>query len=398
VRPAATLLSLALLCSPAPIPAGDWPEFRGPGGQGHSSETGLPLEWSETRNVLWKISVPGRGWSSPAIAQGRIWLTTATGPQLRALSYDAATGRELSNTVVFEIPSRAPMHAKNSHASPTPIVEDNRVYVHFGAHGTAALDASGKLLWTASYPHNHVHGTGGSPVVYKDLLIFNCDGADVQFVVALDKATGKERWKANRPGRTNMAFSTPLILRAAGRDQLISPGAHYGVSYDPATGRELWKVAYGDGFSNVPRPVEGHGLVYITTGFYSPELLALRPDGSLAWKSSRAVPLTPSPILAGDEIYTVSDNGIATCLDARTGRLLWQQRLGGNFSASPIHAEGRLYFTSEDGETTVIATGREFRKLASNSLNETTFASIAVSGGSFYIRTASKLYRIANTR
>jgi len=384
---AALLISLALL-------AEDWPQFRGPGGQGHSSETGLPLTWSETANVRWKVDVPGRGWSSPAIVGNRVWLTTAAGPELRALAYDAADGKLAVNAAVFRIPANAAMHAKNSHASPTPLIEDGKVYVHFGAHGTAALDTGGKLLWKAVFPHNHVHGTGGSTVLYKDLLIVNCDGADVQFVVALDKSTGAVRWKTSRPPNGSMAFSTPLVIQAGGRDQLISPGAHYAVSYDPAAGRELWKAAYGDGFSNVPRPVFGHGLVYVTSGFYSPELLALRPDGSLAWKTGRAVPLTPSPLIAGEEIYMVSDNGIASCLDAKTGKLHWQQRLGGSHSASPIHADGRIYFLNEEGETTVIAPGKEFRKLAANPLNDTTYASIAVSGGSFYIRTASKLYRI----
>jgi outer membrane protein assembly factor BamB len=395
--------------------AEDWPEFRGPTGQGISAERQAPLTWSESENVRWKVAVPGRGWSSPAIAAGRVWLTTATsdgvagavlrGRTLRLLSYDAATGRELSNVAVFRFTDAGSMHAKNSYASPTPIVEGDRIYVHFGPLGTACARASGEIVWKTTLPYEYVHGNGGSPALYHDLLIVSCDGSDVQYVVALDKNTGAIRWKTPRRRPGSMAFSTPLVIHATGRDQVISTGAHRAVSYDPATGAELWSVDYGDGFSNVPRPVFAHGLVYVCSGFYRPELIAVRPDGSgnvtrthVVWKAGRSVPLTPSPVVAGEEIYMVSDNGIATCLDARTGRTHWQQRLEGNFSASPVHVAGRIYFLSEEGETTVIQPGPQFRKLATNSLNGQTLASIAPSGGALFIRSAAHLYRIEQGR
>ncbi|MEP7367134.1 MAG: PQQ-binding-like beta-propeller repeat protein [Acidobacteriota bacterium] len=391
--------------------AEDWPQFRGPTGQGHSTETGLPLKWTDTENVRWKVEVPGRGWSSPAVAGGRVWLTTATTEGitsvlmrtrvLRALAYDLATGKEVVNTAVFSLTDAGAMHAKNSHASPTPILEGDRVYVHFGGHGTAALDTNGKVLWKVTLPYEHLHGTGGSPVLYGDLLIYSCDGTDVQFVVALDKKTGAVRWKTPRPKPGYMAYSTPLIIKVNGADQLVSPSAYRAIAYEPRTGKEIWSVDYADGFSNVPRPVFGLGLVFLATGFNVPSFLAMRPNGTgnvtssgVAWRLSRGAPLTPSPLLVGDELYIVSDNGIASCLDAKTGRPHWQQRLGGNHSASPVFADGRIYFLSEEGETTVIAPGKEFQKLAVNAMNAQTLASMAVSGGSFYVRTSQHLYRI----
>jgi outer membrane protein assembly factor BamB len=405
VRRLAALLLISL------ARAEDWPQFRGPTGQGHSSETGLPLNWSDTQNVRWKTPVPGRGWSSPVIAGGRVWMTTATTEGitsvllrtrvLRALAYDAATGKEVVNAEVFSLTDAGAMHAKNSHASPTPIVEGDRVYVHFGAHGTAALDTNGKVLWKVTLPYDHLHGTGGSPVLYGDLLIYSCDGTDVQFVVALDKKTGAVRWKTPRPKPGYMAYSTPLVIKVNGADQLVSPSAYRTIAYEPATGKEIWSVDYADGFSNVPRPVYGHGLVFLATGFNVPSFLAMRPEGKgnvtssgVAWRLSRGAPLTPSPLLVGDELYLVSDNGIASCLDAKTGKPHWQQRLGGNHSASPIYADGRIYFLNEDGEATVIAPGKQFQKLAVNALSAQTLASIGVSGGSFFIRTSQHLYRI----
>jgi hypothetical protein len=386
------------------LPTDDWPQFRGPTGQGHSDARGLPLEWSESRNVRWKTPVPGRGWSSPVVAGGRVWVTTAitgSGASLRALAFDADTGREAVNVEVFRIRNGDLSNLKNSHASPTPVVEGDRVYVHFGAQGTAALTTSGEILWTVRLPYQSQHGNGGSPVLYADLLILSCDGSDDAFVVALDKRTGKVRWKTSRRQPADQAYSTPLVIRVGDRDELVSVGAYRAAAYDPQTGKEIWRVGYGDGFSNVPRPVFGHGLVYIATGFQQPSLLAVRADGAgdvtkthIAWTLRRAAPLTPSPLLVGDELYLVNDGGIASCLDAKTGEPHWLQRLGGEFSASPVFADGRVYFLSEDGVATVIAPGKAFRKLATSSLDGETLASMAVAGGSIFIRTASHLYRI----
>ena len=400
-----TVLLLLLALSPLPAHAEDWPQFRGPTGQGHSAERGLPLDWGELRNVIWKTPVPGRGWSSPVVAEGRVWLTTAIeergGVWLRALAFDVEDGREVLNAGVFRIQNSRLANPKNSHASPTPIVEGDRVYVHFGADGTAALTTSGDIVWKTRLPYQSQHGNGGSAALYGDLLIISCDGSDEAYVVALDKSTGDVRWKTSRRQPWAQAYSTPLVIRVGERDQVVSVGAYRAAAYDPESGKEIWRVSYRDGFSNVPRPVYGHGLVYITTGFQQPSLLAVRADGlgdvtrtHIAWTLQRAAPLTPSPLLVDNELYIVSDIGIATCLDARTGATHWQERIGGNYSASPVFADGRIYFLSEEGVATVLAPGKEFQRLATNTLDGATLASMAVARGGIFIRTNAHLYRI----
>jgi outer membrane protein assembly factor BamB len=383
------------------LPSSDWPQFRGPTGQGTSDEQGLPLNWNETTNIRWKVPIPGKGWSSPVIQGDRIWVTSATeeGKSLRAISVDLNTGAIVQNVEVFRLKSAKLTNAKNSFASPTPIVEGDHIYVHFGAFGTACLSQSGEIIWKTKLEYdNGQHGTGGSPVLYDDMLIINCDGNDVQYVVALDKATGKVRWKKTREGY--QAYSTPLVVRLPAGDQVISPGALRAISYDPHNGKELWQVSYGEGFSNVPRPVYGDDLVFICTGFQQPSLLAVRLDGKgdvtkkVVWKLDRGVPLTPSPLLVGNELYMVSDNGIATCLDAKTGKEYWRVRVGGNHSASPIFADGRIYFLSEEGESVVIAPGQQLKHLATNQIDGRTLASMAVANGSIFIRSETNLYRI----
>ena len=384
----------------------DWPEFRGPTGQGHSGETGLPVEWSESRNVAWKVPVPGRGWSSPVVADGRVWVTTsvadAEGASLRAMAFSVESGVTLVDIEVFRIAESGLLNPKNSQASPTPILDRDRIYVHFGADGTAALTTSGAVLWTARFPYVSQHGNGGSPALHEDLLILNCDGYDRAFVVALDTATGEVRWKTDRRGPFSQAYSTPLVIRVGGRDQVISVGAFRATAYDPATGEEMWYVRYPDGFSNVPRPVYGNGLVYIDTGFNDPSLLAVRVDGRgdvtdthVEWIGRRSIPFTPSPLLVGSELYLVSDLGVVSCLDAATGEVHWQRRILGNYSASPLYADGRIYILSEDGVATVFRPGTAYVELATNEIDGATLASIAVSNGSLFIRSLSHLYRIA---
>ena len=402
-------LALVLLLARAGLAAAteDWPQFRGPTGQGHSAEQGLPLEWSESRNVLWKIAVPGRGWSSPVVAGGRVWLTTAVnapgGASLRLLGFDIETGREAVNAEAFRLRNADLTNPKNSHASPTPIVDGDRLYVHFGASGTAALTTAGVVVWKTQLPYESQHGNGGSPALYRDLLIISCDGSDQAYVVALDTRTGKIRWKTPRRYPADQAYSTPLVIRVGERDQVVSVGAYRAAAYDPESGKEIWRVSYADGFSNVPRPVYGHGLVYIATGFQQPSLLAVRPDGTgdvtkthIAWTLQRGAPYTPSPLLIGDELYVINDLGILSCLDAKTGSVHWLQRIGGNHSASPTFADGRIYFLDEDGVATVIAPGTIFRKLATNTLDGAMLASMAVSKQSIFIRTHTHLYRLGN--
>ena len=241
------LLAMTLL-SAVVVSAEDWPQFRGPGGQGHSAETGLPTEWSESKNVAWKVPVPGRGWSSPVVASGRVWLTTATPMQrdtsLRLMAFEMESGRQALDVEVFRFRGTDLQNAKNSHASPTPIVEGDRVYVHFGARGTAAVSSTGSILWKTRLEYESQHGNGGSPELAGDLLIVNCDGFDQAFVAALDKMTGKLRWRRDRREPHSQAYSTPLAIRAAGREQVISVGAFTASALDPQTGKEIWRVSY----------------------------------------------------------------------------------------------------------------------------------------------------------
>jgi outer membrane protein assembly factor BamB len=392
------VLTLALV-------AQDWPQFRGPDGQGHATGQGFPLQWSESQHVQWKVPVPGRGWSSPVVAGARVWLTSATkvgkDTSLRLMAFDLDSGRLALDVEVFKMRGTDLLNAKNSHASPTPIVDGDRVYVHFGTQGTAALSTSGEPIWKTKLYYESQHGNGGSPALVGDLLVVNCDGFDEAFVAAIDVRTGKTRWRTPRPEPHSQAYSTPLAIEVAGRRQIVSVGAFNTVAYDPQNGREIWRVHYEEGFSNVPRPVFGQGLVFVSTGFNQPSLLAVRPDGRgdvtrthVAWRLSRGAPLTPSPLLDGDTLYVVSDNGIASALDARNGGVRWQQRLGNSFSASPVLADGRVYFLDEDGRTTVLKAGGSGETLATNALDGPALASMAVVPHAFIIRTGTHLYRI----
>jgi outer membrane protein assembly factor BamB len=405
---AATAALLALL---GPLARSeDWPQFRGPTGQGISREAKLPSEWSAEKNVVWQQSVPGSGWSSPIVVNGRVYLTSAV-PQtgsdqsLEALCLEASSGKMVWQKEVFRQngATAAPIHGKNSHASPTPICHGDRLYVHFGHQGTACLDLAGKILWrNRDFAFQPVHGNGGSPILVDDALIFSCDGAEERFIVALDRNTGKLLWKTDRTGDVarKFSFSTPLAITVKGRKQIVSPGSDAVSAYDLATGKEIWKVRY-DGYSVIPRPVFGHGLVFICTGFNAPSLLAIRPDGEgdvtathVAWQTRKGAPLTPSPLLVKDELYMISDNGIASCLDAVTGQVHWQERLGSNYSASPLYGDGKIYFQAEDGTAVVVRAGKRFEQLARNSLAERALASYAASENALFIRTEKRLYRI----
>lgn len=388
----------------------DWPEFRGPTGQGHAGSDSLPIEWSPSKNVVWRSEVPGAGWSSPIIHHGVCYLTTAilddagNPGSLHALAYDIASGQLVWNRQVFAISSPPRKHSKNTHASPTPIAEGDRVYVHFGPLGTAALDLSGKVLWQqTSLDYSPVHGNGGSPIIVDDKLIFSCDGASDPFIVALDKNSGAVVWRVRRAtkARSQFSFSTPLLIHVDGQPQLITPGSGVVNALNPDDGSEIWHSFYGEGYSVIPRPVYGHGMTFIGTGFDRPWVHAIKADGSgditdthVVWKTSRGAPNTPSLLLVGDELYFVSDSGVASCVDAQSGKLYWNERLGGDFSASPIDANGRIYFTNEHGRTFVVKASRQFEKLAENDLGERTLASMAVSGPSLFIRTEEHLYRI----
>ena len=415
--------------------AGDqWPEWRGPGGQGYAQVRDLPVSWSETEHVAWKVVVPGRGWSTPVIENGRVWVTTgidtpaskadaerrrktSTNAQpltisesvsLRAVGLDLKTGEVLHDIEVISQRDPQMIHQQNTYATPTPIIENGRLYCHYGPYGMACLDVeSQKVLWrNQSLDVKHENGPGSSPVLWGDHLIVHCDGIDQQYIVAIDKNTGKQAWKTHRTGhqrddvQMRKSYATSLVVKVQQQPQVISPGADWVYGYDPISGRELWKLSYGmQGFSNASRPIAGHGLVYVCTGYMNAQMLAIRVDqkrkGSQAevvWSLKKQVPNVSSPLMVGQEIYFVSDNGIASCIDAKTGKAHWVQRIGTKFWASPLYADGRIYFFGSEGDTAVIEPGTSFRRLASNQLDGTMLATGAAVDGSLVLRTDQAVY------
>lgn len=388
-----------------------WPEFRGPTADGHSDSTGLPLAWSETENVAWKTPIHDLGWSSPVVWEDHVWLTTATedGTRLFAVCVDRRSGEVVHDVKVFDVEAPERIANVNSYASPTPAIEAGRVYVHYGTYGTACLDTkTGQPLWTRRDLNcSHHMGPGSSPILFGNLLLFHVDGTDVQYVVALDKTTGKTVWKTDRSidytgvhPFLRKAFCTPTVIRSGGRLQMISPGPKGAMAYDPSTGEELWKIRYY-GWSMVPRPLFGHGLVFMVIDYDHPELWAVRPDGRgdvtdthVAWKIRKGVSKSASFLLIGERLYLVSEKGVATCADARTGAIIWQERLEGEYWASPIYADGRIYFFNRDAHATVIELADELKVLAVSRLDGRMMASPAVAGKALFLRTDSHLYRI----
>ncbi len=425
-----------------PVPfllAADWPQFRGPRGDGSAAvEAGarsLPTKWGGGfGEPTWQVELPGRGWSSPVVVGERAWLTSAeclalptadrekkleqglykdfqeqfqahSAVTLYAIEVNVKSGELLRTIELFTCEDPAPIHATNTYASPTPVTDGQRLYCHFGPLGTAALDlASGQVAWHERFRFDDITGPGSSPVLWRDKLILPCDGVNEQFVVALDKRTGKTVWKTPRPkidaeGKHRRAFSTPLVIEHTGRVQVIVPAAQWVCSYEPASGDELWRVNFGDGHATIPRPVYRDGLVFICTGYLKPQLWAIRADGRgdvsethVVWRYEKQVPEISSPIVVDGELYFVSSLGVLTCLDAKSGRLHWQQRLGGNYAASPIAAGGRLYFTSQEGVTTVLVPGRTYQEVSRNQLIGQTMASPAIAGEAILIRADRMLY------
>ncbi len=405
-----TTLLLTIFTSHAT--AGDnWPQFRGPTGDGLSDAVGLPLTWSEAENVAWKTPIHDRGWSSPVVWGGQVWLTTATedGKRLFAVCVDRDSGAITHDVKVFDVAEPENIAKVNSYASPTPVIEEGRVYVHYGTYGTACLSTeTGEILWTRRDLNcDHHMGPGASPILHGNLLIFTADGCDVQFVVALDKRTGKTVWKTDRSvdlsrvhHMTRKCYGTPTVYQAGDRLEMITPASRALIAYDPLSGKELWKLNHR-GWSITPRPIFHEGLLYAVMDFDRPELWAIEPGGDgerdedvIRWRLSKGAPSTPSFLLVGEMVLFVNDDGVAMCLNAKTGAVVWRERLSGNYSASPIHASGRVYFFSHDAVTTVIEAGRRYAELAKNRLDGELRASPAVSGKSLFVRTKTHLYRI----
>lgn len=417
------LITVLLAIAAVPRAGESWPQFRGPTGQGVADAAGLPVTWSETEHVKWKTPLKGKAWSSPVVWGTQIWVTTATedGRQLGAIAVDRESGRIVHDVALFTVEQPQYADKFNSYGSPTPVIEAGRVYMTFGSAGTACLDtATGKVLWERrDLPCNHWRGAGSSPTLWENLLIMHFDGADHQYVVALDKRTGRDVWRTNRSidfqdltpegkpirdGDFRKAFSSPLVVTHDGKPLLISAASKATYAYNPVDGRELWRVEERKHHSGTVRPVVGNGFVYTATGLAKGELWAVRLGGSgvvtdthVAWKVTRNVPNRPSPILTGDLLFMVDqDGGVVTCLEAMTGKEVWKERLpgAGSYSSSPVLAEGRLYFFNENGHGTVIEAGRTFKVLAANKLDGGFMASPAVAGRALFVRSKTHLYRL----
>jgi outer membrane protein assembly factor BamB len=394
----------------------DWPEFRGPTKQGVSTATGLPVKWSATSNVAWKAPLPGRAWSSPVVIGDRIFLTNAVGKKdstdphdtfsLRVLALSAVDGKVQWDTEVFRVERphlQGGVHGKNSYASPTPLYEGGRIYAHFGHFGTACVDESGTVIWkTNELGYQPVHGNGGCPVLVDDLLIFNADAASAPFIAALDKQSGRVRWKMARTSdaKKKFSFCTPLVVEVNGEKQLITPGSNVVSALNPKNGEEIWRVRY-EGYSVVPRPVFGHGLIFLSTGFDQASTLAIRPDGRgdvtdthVAWTMGKGSPLTPSMLVVGDDLYMVSDAGMVSCVEAKSGKLRWQERVARQTSASPVFADNKIYIQDEQGAGYVLKPASRLELLAKNDLGDKSLASPAVWRDKLLIRTQSALWCI----
>lgn len=400
-----------------PCCAENWPGFRGPTGQGVSTEKHLPLTWSLSENLAWRVEVAGIGWSSPVVWENHVLLTSATpdGIACRLICLDAERGTTVWDKELFrqEPPRKL---AENSHATPTPVTDGKRVYAAFNGGRIVAVDFAGNVTWSwRDEAFVSKHGLAASPILFGDLLIMPFDGngpADVNnigfltawegaFIVALDKSTGQEKWRAKR-GLSRQAHVTPLVMDVNGRPQLISGAGDVVQGFEPESGQRIWTVrSSGEGV--VPSIVIGQGLVFTSSGYGAPAIRAVRPDGQgdvtathIAWESRDNVPLMPSFAFADGLLFCVKESGVATCLEAATGKVLWQQRLGGKHEASPVLAEGRLYFLAKDGTATVIAAERAFKQLARNTLEGPCEASPAVSNGRIFIRSQSALFCIRN--
>ncbi|MEY4191303.1 MAG: hypothetical protein RIR17_2039 [Planctomycetota bacterium] len=387
----------------------DWPQFRGPNADGHVKGQTSPLEWSDSKNVAWKVAIPGLGWSSPSLVQGKIFLTTAVpigeGLSLRAMALDAKTGKTIWDREIRAVAKAPKIHSKNSHASPTPVIRDGSVYVHFGALGMASLAVEdGAIQWTnleLDYPP--VHGSGGSPVYHDGKLVIVCDGSTKPFVAAVDAKTGKVAWKQLRSvvGKINHSFVTPTVAVIDGKAQVMAPGPDHFAAYDLETGTELWRVK-APGWSVVPQPAIGHGLVIYNHDYDNPELLAVKLGGkgdvtesNIVWRLKQGAPSSPSPLLIGDELYFVSDKGIASCVNAKTGERYWMERLSSdsNYSASPLFVNGRVLFLAENGKATWVQVGKKFMVLGKNTVPGRTLATPAFSEGAMFLRTDEHLYK-----
>ena len=430
-----TLFIVSMLVLPIILYAGDktkqnhWNQFRGPNGDGTITATDLPIEFNENKNIRWRTPIHDKGYSSPVVWDNQIWLTTARadGTELFAICVDLESGNIIHDIKVFDVENPQIEHADiNSHASPTPVVEEGRVYVHYGTYGTACLDTkTGDLLWERRNLNcDHRVRPGSSPIIDEETIFLTYDGVDVQFIAALNKRTGDTLWlkhrkvdsdfgevlkakgvkdiekvKKEKANDNRKSYATPTIFTFQGKKQLISPAAEVTISYDPKTGDEFWRVRHvGWGWNVACRPIFADGLVYFTTGVEK-RLLAVDPSGSgdvtdthIVWSHRKGSPEIPSPIIIDNLLYMINEGGVVTSLDLKNGETIWKNRVRGNYWASPLYADGKIYFFDIDGSVSVISAGREFKLLARNEFNTEFVASGAVAGSKLILRSMTHLY------
>ncbi|MDA7921174.1 PQQ-binding-like beta-propeller repeat protein [Verrucomicrobiales bacterium] len=437
------IIALSLTAIVSISSADSWPEFRGPTGDGIAAAENIPEKLDESSNLVWKTDLPGRGWSSPVFDGTYLWVTAAEeifpdeeerikilesqgeeakkfkvrqvakSIKLSAIQVDFESGKLLQTVPLIKIDNPQTIHALNSFASPTPVLKDGKLYAHFGAFGTFCIDTTSREVdWERKIEIEHSVGPGSSPFIYEDKLILICDGTDRQFVTALDIKTGETAWLTERPemravkGDQKKSYNTPVLIEDGGTPQIICLGAQWLISYAPDTGDELWRLDHGAGFSIVPRPVYSpkHKLLYFSTGFGKPVLIAVKVDGKgditdsdkIAWKESKRIPARPSPLLIGDELYVIADGGVTTCLNAATGETYWNDRIDGNYSASPLFADGKIFVASHEGVITVFKPGTTFSPLSETTLEGSIMASPIAVNEALLIRSEQAIYRFGN--
>jgi outer membrane protein assembly factor BamB len=403
------IVFIALGLSGFVVADSNWPEFRGPSGDGHADNADLPIA-IDASVVRWKTAIHGKGWSSPVVWGEQIWLTTATedGKQMSVLCVDRTNGKVLHDKVLIENESPAFCIPSNSYASPTPVIEEGRLYVHFGSYLTACIDTkTAEVLWERrDLACDHHRGPASSPILHDGKLYVAYDGFDVQYVVALDCKTGETVWKRDREieygtdnGDLKKAYGTAQVIEVAGEKQLVYPSAIATIAYNPSNGETLW-IVYHQGMNVSARPLYRNGLLFITNGMGS--MIAVRPEGhgnitanSIAWNDHKSVAKKASLLIVDDLLYMNSDDGVLSCREASTGEMVWLERAGGSFAASPIYAQGRIYFFTMDGEIVTVEAGREFKQLAKTQLGDGFMASPAVVDNEMILRSKTELFCIA---
>jgi len=407
----ATAFGLLLIINAPPVGAENWPQYRGPGGSGVSAEKGLPAKWGAGGGVLWKTRLPGPGHSSPVVWGERIFLTAfaAAGEpgrgRLLVLCVDVRTGK-----ILWEREVRAGQVERvggaNAPATPTPVTDGRRVYVYFGSYGLVCFDFEGRKVWESPLaPCGGEFGSASSPVLHGRLLLLNCTTDAEGFMLAADRETGRTVWRTPHAQPT-LSFATPFVWETGAGEQVVLIVSGHVKGFDPKTGRELWRVG---GFPKgvAPTPASAGGLLYAASNAQPGFVVAVRPGGRgditathVAWRHDKAVASVPSPLAVGGYLFALKDGGVMSCLDAKSGAVLWQQRLParGNYFASPVAGDGKVYAVSEEGDVSVIAAKPAYELIATNSMGERTMASPAISAGRILIRTDENLYCVGGAR